>query len=43
MRHAANPNDPHIVEHTQLDLGPITVRAGEPVEHTVVLPDAWFR
>jgi hypothetical protein len=32
-----------IVERTQLDLGPIVVAPGDPVEQTFVLPDAWFR
>lgn len=41
--YADHPDDPDIVEHTLLDLGPVTVRPGEPVEHTVVLPDSWSR
>lgn len=38
-----HPDDPAIVEHTQLDLGPVTASTGDPIEQTIVLPDAWFQ
>ena len=36
------PNDADLVQRTLLDLGPIIVSPGEPIEQ-IVLPDAWFR
>jgi hypothetical protein len=41
--YADHPDDPAIVERTRIDLGAVALRGGEPVEHTLVLPDAWFR
>jgi hypothetical protein len=41
--HAQHPTDAQIVDRTRLELGPVVVRAGDPIEQTLVLPDAWFR